>query len=263
MNVEKIDIDEVVQISQSAGREIMRIYSGSIEVEYKEDESPLTLADKKSNAVIVNALTQLYPDIPIISEENKLLDYQIRKNWSWCWLVDPLDGTKEFIKKNDEFTVNIALVHNGSVQAGVIYVPAMNKTYYAVKGTGAFKVEGINPPEKIQIRPLAQNGTLKVIASRSHKSKEVEDYVTALRKKYSSIDFVAAGSSLKFCLVAEGAADVYPRLAPTMEWDTCAGQIIAQEAGAVVIDSNTNKELSYNKENLLNPYFIVKNPDLQ
>lgn len=263
MNLEDLKMIELIQISIEAGQEIMKIYVKDFNVELKADESPLTEADKAANSVIVNALKDLYPNIPIISEENKLLEYEERKDWEWCWLVDPLDGTKEFIKKNGEFTVNIALIHQQTIVAGVVFVPATNKVFYAIKGQGAFLIENGSDPQLLRIRPLAEDGILKVVGSRSHNSKEVDEYVAELRKSYSEIEFVAAGSSLKFCLIAEGKADVYPRLAPTMEWDTGAGQIVASEAGAEVLRFPEMTPLDYNKENLLNPHFIVLHPELK
>ncbi len=262
MNLSELKISNIVQISIEAGLEIMKIYNRDFIVETKADESPLTEADRAANTIIMSSLEKLFPQIPIISEENKLKTYEERKNWECCWLVDPLDGTKEFIKKNGEFTVNIALVKSGKVVAGVVYVPAQNKVFYAVEGQGAYLIDGDSEPCKLNLRPLAENGILKVVGSRSHNSQEVDDYVNALRNQYENIEFVAAGSSLKFCLVAEGKADVYPRLAPTMEWDTGAGHIVAKEAGAEVLNFITREELSYNKENLLNPHFIVKHPEL-
>lgn len=262
MNLSELKINNIVQISIEAGLEIMKIYNRDFVIETKADASPLTEADKAANTVIINALEKLYPEIPVISEENKLKSFDERSHWDWCWLVDPLDGTKEFIKKNGEFTVNIALVNSNKVVAGVVYVPAQNKVFYAVEGQGAFLIDNSSEPQKLTLRPLAENGILKVVGSRSHNSQEVDDYVNELRTQYDNIEFVAAGSSLKFCLVAEGKADVYPRLAPTMEWDTGAGHIVAKEAGAEVLNSRTNEELEYNKENLLNPHFIVKHPQL-
>lgn len=262
MNLSELDINSLVQISIDAGDEIMKIYNRDFTVENKSDNSPLTEADKAANTVIVNALKRLYPAIPIISEENKLTDFSERKDWEWCWLVDPLDGTKEFIKKNGEFTVNIALVRGGQIVAGVVYVPAQDKIFYAIEGKGAYLIDSSGSPRLLKIRQIAEDGILKVVGSRSHNSKEVDEYVENLRNVYDNIEFVAAGSSLKFCLLAEGKADVYPRLAPTMEWDTGAGHIVAKEAGALVLNYSTNGELEYNKENLLNPHFIVKHPGL-
>ena len=189
------------------------------------------------------------------------MDYEVRKSWDWVWLVDPLDGTKEFIKRNGEFTVNIALVNGGKVVLGVVYLPVTGTVYYAIEGQGSYRIVN-NEREILELKSPDPNKVLNVVASRSHNSQEVLDYVEELKTTYPDVEFVAAGSSLKFCLVAEGKAHVYPRLAPTMEWDTCAGQIVAKEAGAVVIKAGTDEELDYNKENLLNPFFIVKHPNL-
>ncbi|MCO5232911.1 MAG: 3'(2'),5'-bisphosphate nucleotidase CysQ [Chitinophagales bacterium] len=262
MNLNEVKIDRLIQIAVNAGVEIMKIYDQDFSIENKSDNSPLTAADKASNDIIVKALQFEYPNIPIISEENKLTDYAERRNWDWCWIVDPLDGTKEFIKKNGEFTVNIALSFRGSIVAGVVYVPALEKTYYAIADQGAFLIDKNNITRQLFIRPLAEDGILKVVGSRSHNSIDVDEYVDSLKNKFEQIDFVAAGSSLKFCLIAEGLADVYPRLAPTMEWDTAAGQIVAMEAGANVVRYPEMTLLNYNKENLLNPHFIVLNPSL-
>lgn len=257
-----IDITIIMDIALKAGDAIMKIYQSNFAVEQKEDQSPLTAADRASNEIIISSLKHFYPDIPVISEENKLTPFEERSKWDYCWVVDPLDGTKEFIKRNGEFTVNIALVYKNEPVLGVVYVPALSKVYYAEKNKGAnLSVKG-STPVSLSVRPLAEDGILKVVGSRSHNSKEVDDYVQQLREKYPQVDFVAAGSSLKFCLVAEGKADVYPRLAPTMEWDTCAGQLIATEAGAEVLQYPELTPLTYNKENLLNPYFIVRHPDL-
>lgn len=256
-----IDINNLIPVALAAGEKIMEIYNTDFDVEIKGDNSPLTQADKAGNTIIVEALQKLYPSIPIISEENKLTDYNIRKNWEFCWLVDPLDGTKEFIKKNGEFTVNIALIHRGNPIAGVVHVPAQNITYYAQLGLGCYKIQnGIT--SRLTLRPLAEDGILKIVGSRSHSTPELEDYVAEMQNNYDSVEFVATGSSLKFCILADGKADVYPRLGPTMEWDTAAGHIVAQEAGAEVLVFDTQLPLTYNREHLLNPYFIVKNPAL-
>lgn len=254
-------IQQIVDISIQAGNAIMEIYNQDFNIEIKSDNSPLTQADKNANAIIVNALKKIDHTIPIISEENKLIDFQERKNWQRCWIVDPLDGTKEYIKKNGEFTVNIALVENGEPILGVVHVPAQKVTYFAEKNKGAFKIINDNKVQ-LHIRKLAEDGILKIVGSRSHQTPELIEYVTQQKEKFAQVEFVAAGSSLKFCLIAEGIADVYPRLGPTMEWDTCAGQIVATEAGAEVLRFDNNQPLLYNKENLLNPFFIVKNPGL-
>ena len=259
--LEHINIEAIVEIAKNAGAEILDVYSRQIVVENKDDKSPLTKADKRANDVIVKGLNDLEVKLPIISEETKLMDYAERKKWDWLWLVDPLDGTKEFIKRNGEFTVNIALVHEGRVVLGVIYIPVTDVTYYAIEDQGAYRIVK-DEREILTMATPSKDKTLHIVASRSHNSPEVLAYVEELKKEYNSIEFVAAGSSLKFCLVAEGKAHVYPRLAPTMEWDTGAGQIIAKEAGAKVVKAGTSEELDYNKENLLNPFFIVKHPNL-
>lgn len=254
-------IDKIIEIAINAGNAILEIYKQDFTVELKSDDSPLTLADKTANEIIINGLKTINNSIPIISEENKLIDFSERKNWTKCWIVDPLDGTKEFIKKNGEFTVNIALVEYGIPVLGVVHVPAQNITYYAEKNNGSYKIENGNSTQ-LKIRRLAEDGVLKIVGSRSHQTPELLAYVEQQKTKFANVEFVAAGSSLKFCLLAEGKADVYPRLGPTMEWDTCAGQIVATEAGAEVLRFDNNEPLLYNRENLLNPFFIVKNPEL-
>lgn len=253
-----IDVKSIIAIAEAAGKEIMHIYAtDDFAVTDKSDNSPLTKADKASNAVIIAALKEQFPEIPIISEENKLLGYEERKNWSLLWLVDPLDGTKEFIKKNGEFTVNIALIHNGKPIMGVVGVPARNHMYYATAGKGAFKIDEHGNTTSLQVAEPREN-TIALIGSRSHPSPEFDAYLKDMEAKYATVDFVPAGSSLKFCLVAEGKADVYPRLGPTMEWDTAAGHAVVLEAGARVKIYGSTTDLTYNKENLLNPYFIVE-----
>jgi 3'(2'), 5'-bisphosphate nucleotidase len=259
----EIDIEEVIAVAVEAGRATLEIYQQDFEVITKEDNSPLTIADERSNAIIMKGLAALSvgAELPVISEETKLLPYEERKGWQFLWLVDPLDGTKEFIKKNGEFTINIALVYEHTPVLGVIYVPVRDVIYFAVEGRGAFMREA-GEERRLQLRALEGNELLLIVASRSHNSAAVEAYVEEKRKQFDKVDYVPAGSSLKFCLLAEGKADVYPRLAPTMEWDTGAGHIIAREAGAEVLIYGENRELQYNKENLLNPHFIVKNPKL-
>lgn len=260
----KINIQEVIEIAIAAGKATLEIYNQDFEVIQKADNSPLTMADQRSNTVIIDGLKQLTVgnNLPIISEETKLLPFSERKDWEYFWLIDPLDGTKEFIKKNGEFTINIALVENNTPVLGVIYVPVKDITYYAIEGEGAYMIEGDNEPKLLKLRELKSKDNLLIVASRSHNSPEVEAYVAEKKKEFDHVDYVAAGSSLKFCLLAEGKADVYPRLAPTMEWDTGAGHIIAKEAGAEVLVYGENYELQYNKENLLNPHFIVKGSQL-
>ncbi len=256
------NIKIAIQASLEAGQAIMEVYNSPIEVEYKEDNSPLTVADSKSNDVINKYL--LETGIPIISEENKQIDYEVRKQWHQCWIVDPLDGTKEFIKRNGEFTVNIALVENSKPQEGVIYVPVSKELYFGdVKKGEAFKatISGDETVEEIigkaeKIQPHGVENKIRVVGSRSHMNEETTNYVKSLDAT-KEVEIVSKGSSLKFCLVAEGNADIYPRFAPTMEWDTAAGQAICNAAGLKVIANNTQESLDYNKENLLNPWFLV------
>ena len=251
--------------SLEAGEAIMTIYDTPFDVEMKEDKSPLTKADKEANHIIVSHLKST--DLPIISEESKQTDYQIRKNWDTCWIVDPVDGTKEFVKRNGEFTVNIALAVNQVPVMGVIYVPATKELYVAdVKSKIAFKAKLQSHSTRIEevmelSTPLKPNSmddkTIRVVGSRSHMSQETVDFTETLKSQGKSVEIVSKGSSLKFCLLAEGLADVYPRFAPTMEWDTAAGQAICNAVGIEVISKETEKPLLYNKENLLNPWFLV------
>lgn len=238
-------IDILIATAHQAGNRILDIYNDESlfkNIELKNDHSPLTLADKCSHEIIAKILETHFPDIPIISEEGQSTDYNIRKTWNRFWLVDPLDGTKEFIKRNGEFTVNIALIENNRPVAGVIQVPVSGEVYYA-DASGAYKISPGQPPKKLQVN----NKTTGLIAtgSRSHAGEGGDDFLS----KYDIASFISAGSSLKFCYVAEGKADIYYRNVPTMEWDTAAGQVIVEKAGGSV------SGLSYNKENLLNGNF--------
>lgn len=255
----KIDINKINSIAKKAGNEIMKIYQQDFNVDYKSDNSPLTKADIKSNEIITESLKNLYPKIPILSEENKEVPYSIRKNWEYFWLVDPLDGTKEFVKKNGEFTVNIALIYKDTPVLGVIYAPTLEILYYAQNEKGAFKQEKNKEPQGLPIYKYPNNNTLKVIVSKSHYNQETKDFVSNLKNKYKkTIKFVRIGSSLKLCLIAEGKADIYPRIAPTMEWDIAAGQAIVEQAKGEIVEYKTQTPLKYNKQNLLNPWFITK-----
>ena len=249
---DNIDLEDIKKIALEAGDAIMEIYTRDFEVEYKDDKSPLTEADTKSNEIICSALEKLYPTIPMLSEENKEVAYEDRKNWEYYWCIDPIDGTKEFIKKNDEFTVNIALVHKDTPVLGVVYAPAIDEMYAAKKGSGSFK-NGQKLPLHVNESPEEK---LSVVASKSHLSEETQQFINSLQTK--EIEQVSKGSSLKLCMVAEGVADIYPRLAPTMEWDTAAAHAVALEAGKNVLQYENNNPVVYNKENLLNPWFIVK-----
>ena len=247
-------LNNIVNIAKQAGDAIMTVYnSDDFNVELKNDDSPLTKADIAANDIIVAALTKLTPDIPILSEESAKAPYETRKHWTKFWLVDPLDGTKEFIKRNGEFTVNIALIENGKPILGVVYAPVLEHTYSGAEGLGAFKQEENNPAQEIKVADH-RNQKLKVVASRSHAGPDLQAFLDSL----DDYDVISMGSSLKLCLVAEGKAHLYPRLGPTMEWDTGAAHAVVNAAGGQVTDLD-KEPLQYNKENLLNPYFIVKN----
>ena len=250
-------LEQLTTIARAAGDEILAIYADETKfqvVDFKANDSPLTLADQAGHNRIVAELEKITPEIPILSEEGRDISYEERSQWGRFWLVDPLDGTKEFIKRNGEFTVNIALVESGKVVMGCVHVPVTGKTYFAAKGEGAFMKDGEAAPERIQAASYQKTDKgLRLVASRSHMSAEVEAYV----KEFDSPEIVSMGSSLKLLMVAEGKADIYPRLAPTMEWDTGAAHIIVEEAGGSVINHETGTPLVYNKENLLNPHFIV------
>ncbi|MDP4552614.1 3'(2'),5'-bisphosphate nucleotidase CysQ [Alkalihalobacillus macyae] len=267
--LEKMKVEEIIPIALEAGANIMGVYrTEDFQVQSKQDASPLTLADRLSHETIVKGLTDLPFSIPILSEEGKQLTYEDRKDWEYFWLIDPLDGTKEFIKRNGEFTVNIALMHNEKPVIGVIYAPVLDTLYVAKEGLGSFKVEGAtqnkyeSTDEFVALArklPLDnKEKKISAVASRSHLSNETEDYLNKVKKKYGEIDITSAGSSLKLCLVAEGTATVYPRFAPTMEWDTAAGQAIVTYAGGTVKEPGSGKLLTYNKQDLLNPWFIVR-----
>ncbi|MDR9498502.1 MAG: 3'(2'),5'-bisphosphate nucleotidase CysQ [Hydrogenovibrio sp.] len=261
-----IDVQDIIKIAKQAGDAIMEIYQKDFGVEYKADDSPLTEADKAAHDIIEAGLKRTGPtaDIPILSEEGRHLAYEQRKDRTSFWLVDPLDGTKEFVKKNDEFTVNIALIHKGEPVLGVVYAPALNQLYYAKKGTGAFKQEVING--QIQTHQLPRpkkrkEGEIIVVASKSHLSEETKQFVDELTTHYPLLTTHSIGSSLKICLVAEGEADIYPRLGPTMEWDTGAAHAVVLEAGGK-LERYANGEYQlhgYNKPDLLNDWFVVKN----
>jgi len=249
-------VPEICEIAIKAGNAILEIYNSDLDfgVEAKSDDSLLTIADKKANDIIVDGLKNLSEQYPIISEENKQLDYKDRKDFVTFWLVDPLDGTKEFIKKNGEFTVNIALVHNGNPVLGVVYTPVSEELFYASKNDGAYKKIPQQEAQKIMANTFSMDDQhLRVICSRSHLNDETQAFVDAL----TTPELVSKGSSLKFLMLSEGKAELYPRLAPTMEWDTGAAQIILEEAGGSVINNDTGEALNYNKESLLNPFFIA------
>ena len=254
-----------IQAALDAGDVILNIYnSGDFDIEIKGDNSPLTKADKASHNVIMSYLTKT--NIPVLSEEGRAITYEERKDWKQLWIVDPIDGTKEFIKRNGEFTVNIALIEGQKPILGVIFVPAKGELYFSTKEMGAFKVDVdlelfdvdtlIDRAFKIPFE--RDDKTFTIVASRSHMSPETEDYVQQMKDKHGEVNLISKGSSLKLCMVAEGQADCYPRFAPTMEWDTAAGQAICEHAGFQVIDWGTKKKMLYNRQELLNNWFLVK-----
>ncbi len=267
-----------IRAALQAGAEIMKVYTdpnADFEIEKKADNSPLTIADRKSHAIIAGWLADT--PYPILSEEGKKIPTEERQSWNELWVVDPLDGTKEFIKRNGEFTVNIAYVKNGAPEAGVIYIPVKEELFFADIEKGAYKLSNedglltrINENkeqgctletliEKAQKLPYpTPHEGFMIVASRSHLNAETEEYIERMKKEHAKVETVSKGSSLKLCLIAEGVADVYPRFAPTMEWDTAAGHAIIRAAGKEVYQANTDKPLIYNKEDLLNPWFIAK-----
>ena len=258
INLEAL-MPELIATAKAAGDAIMQVYeSEDFGVETKADNSPLTKADLASNKVILERLSKLTPDIPVLSEESKHLPYAERKDWTQFWLVDPLDGTKEFIKRNGEFTVNIALVENGVPVFGVVYAPALKLTYWAAAGLGAFRGNDVANSVRIEAKDY-DGGPLNLVASRSHAGAATETLVKELEQT-TKVNLVSSGSSLKLCLVADGQAHLYPRFGPTMEWDTAAAQCVAEQAGASVREPGGGP-LRYNKEDLLNPHFIVTKSD--
>ena len=246
---------EVTKIAKKAGEAILKIYheADDFGIQQKDDNSPLTLADQAANKVICEGLEKLDLQFPIISEENKTVHFQERKDYEYYWLVDPLDGTKEFIKRNGEFTVNIALVHRQRPVLGVVYTPVVDEMYFAAKGEGAF-FEKNNTITSLHAADFSKKDKhLGVVCSRSHLNEATEKFIAELDEP----ELVATGSSLKFLILAKGQAHLYPRLAPTMEWDTGAAQIILEESGGAVLQAENGEPLLYNKENLLNPFFIA------
>ncbi|MFP4226080.1 MAG: 3'(2'),5'-bisphosphate nucleotidase CysQ [Desulfobacterales bacterium] len=261
----------MIKSAVSAGIAALDVYNQDFSVIEKSDHSPLTLADTRSHEIISQALEPT--DIPVLSEEGKDIAYKDRKDWERLWIVDPLDGTKEFVKRNGEFTINIALVENHIAVMGVIYVPVLFLLYFGAFDRGAHRMK-IETPEAVKTDTdvdrlmdtaarleveIDPSRTYKIVGSRSHLTPEVEAFVEEKKGIYGDVEFVSAGSSLKFCQIAEGKADIYPRLGPTMEWDTAAGQVIAETAGARVYRHDTGEPLRYNKQDLKNPWFIVSN----
>lgn len=274
-----------IRAANAAGDAILAVYRGAFDVEYKEDHSPLTIADRRAHSIIKDHLSGGgRQGIPLLSEEGKSIPYDVRKRWEHFWLVDPLDGTKEFVKRRDEFTVNIALIRAGRPILGVVLVPAKDLLYFAMETLGSFKIE---PPEAVReidqalaqtssresplekllrlATPLplprvgcAEKDRLTVIGSRSHGTEALEAFVRRAEQRFKEVELISAGSALKFALVAEGRGDLYPRFGPTMEWDTAAGQCLVAQSGGTVLDLDGQMPLAYNKKELLNPYFICR-----
>ena len=262
MNFKEL-LQTAINASIKGGYSIMEVYASDFAIEHKDDKSPLTLADKNCNDIIESFL--LKTEIPILSEEGVEIPFNERKNWEYSWLVDPLDGTKEFVNRNGEFTVNIALIRNGNPIMGVIYVPVKEELYFAMEGLGSYKItvdaissdldDLIEKSNKLPIDCKRENYV--IVGSRSHMSAETEEFFYEKKKEHTNVEVMVVGSSLKLCMVAEGKADVYPRYAPTMEWDTGAGHAIAKYAGFSVKQFNSCDDVMYNKEDLLNPWFLV------
>ena len=247
----EFEIDDIIDIAKNAGDEILKIYNQDFNIEYKDDKSPLTEADKASHNIIEENLKKY--NLPVLSEEGKNISYKERKNWKLFWMIDPLDGTKEFIKKNGEFTVNIALIYKNEPIFGVVYAPVLDWIYFN-DNENSYKIEN----NKIIKLPIKRNDNKCIIvASRSHLNDDTKKFIENIRTDKEK-EFTSIGSSLKLCLVAEGKADIYPRLAPTMEWDTAAADAVVRKAGKMSYQYENNLPLKYNKENLLNPWFVVE-----
>ncbi|WP_029520540.1 3'(2'),5'-bisphosphate nucleotidase CysQ [Persephonella sp. IF05-L8] len=262
-------LKNLIHIAKKAGEEILNVYQLDFKVEYKDDNSPLTQADKNSHDIIVQGLKKI-SDYPILSEEGKEVSFEERKNWDYFWMIDPLDGTKEFINKNGEFTVNIALIYKNRPILGIVYAPALDILYYGEIGKGAYKVQN-GKEEKLPISYRREKNKIRIVASKSHLNEETSKFIKNLEKYYDTVETTSIGSSLKICLVAEGKADIYPRLAPTMEWDTAAAHAILNAAGGKMVEYKKTEnliylkqlpELKYNKENLLNPSFVALRADV-
>lgn len=250
-------IKELISITINANIKVMEIYQNKFDVIVKDDMSPLTIADLEANKIIINGLKNNFK-WNIISEENKMIPYEARKEWNIVWLVDPIDGTKEFIKRNGQFTTNIGLVVKGEPVFGFVGIPCENKVYYGGIGYGSYCYDYINKTTT-KLSPK-RNNPLKVVASNSHMNQATKDFIDSLpESKEGNVEIVSFGSSIKILKLATGEADVYPRIAPTSEWDTCAADAILRGVGGKMVDYNTKKLLKYNKENILNPYFIGYN----
>ena len=254
--ITEIEMGEILDMLYTAGKTIMYYYksdSEALDTQFKNDNTPVTIADTAANNVIYTFLKNTFPDIPIISEETEIASYEERKNWKFVWLIDPLDGTKEFLNKTDEFSINLALVKNGKSVAGFIYLPVFERLYYAIEGQGAYEIkDGIKSRIFVSTFDLKKTG-IKVVSSRSIMDVKTKAHIKLL----DAPEMIRLGSSLKFVSVATGDADYYPRMIHIMEWDTAAGQIIIEEAGGSLVDGNTGLPLVYNKISMVNPTFIA------
>lgn len=249
-------IEPVVELCHQAGNAILEVYNTDFDVDRKSDESPLTQADLAAHHVLVDGLTALTPELPIISEESGLPAFAERREWSTYWLIDPLDGTKEFVNRNGEFTVNVALIRDGKPVMGVVHVPVTGVTYIGGEGVGAERRSAEGERDMIQVAANCQT-PVRVVGSRSHRGDSLNDYL----EKIGDVELLPVGSSLKFCYVAEGSADIYPRLGPTSEWDTAAAQAVVEHAGGAVVKLD-GQPLAYNqKKDILNPFFLVLGPN--
>ncbi len=247
----QFNIDDIINIAKKAGDGILEIYNKDFNIEYKDDKSPLTQADKASHNIIVEGLKKY--NLPVLSEEGRNIPYEERKNWELFWMIDPLDGTKEFIKKNGEFTVNIALIHKNEPIFGIVYAPVLDWVYFN-DNENAYKVE---KEGLIKLPVKRDDNKFIIVASRSHLNEETKEFIDNIKTDKQK-EFISIGSSLKLCLIAEGKADIYPRLAPTMEWDTAAADAVVRKSGKKVYNYENELPMQYNKLNLLNPWFIVK-----
>lgn len=248
-------VNPVVTIAQDAGAAILKVYDTDFKVQEKQDESPLTQADLAAHRCIVAGLSALTPDIPLLSEEGGMPEFAVRSRWNRYWLVDPLDGTREFVNRNGEFTVNIALIEAGKPVLGVVFVPVSGITYIGCEGMGTRRMDAAGSIETIRVS-TASARPVRVVGSRSHRGSSLDGFLAAL----GEYEMVPMGSSLKFCVIAEGGADVYPRLGPTSEWDTAAAQAVVEQAGGTVVTLD-GKPMSYNgKSAILNPHFLVAGP---
>ena len=259
LSPEELDLNDLIRICHEAGKAIMDVYEREFDVQIKADASPLTQADLRSHVIITARLGELYPQVPVLSEESAdKAPYEVRKHWTQCWLVDPLDGTKEFVKRNGQFTINIALVRDSRPVAGIVYAPALDLLYYGTENGGAFKLAGGGQASRLPVPGARQTNALVIVGSLSHSTPELDAFVAEQRRKHGNVEFIGMGSALKICLVAEGTADLYPRLGPTMEWDSAAAHAVANAAGRKVFRFGTEEELTYNKPDLVNPSFLVQ-----